>query len=38
VEAVVVRYTGTGRLCAVNTSAFLLCDGSTHPLRARMRP
>ena len=31
VEAVVVRYTRTGRLCAVNTSAFLSCDGSTHP-------
>jgi thioredoxin reductase len=28
VEAVVVRYTRTGRLCAVNTPAFLLCDGS----------
>ncbi len=27
VEAVVVRYTRTGRLCAVNTSAFLSCDG-----------
>jgi thioredoxin reductase len=25
VEAVVVRYTRTGRLCAVNTSAFLSC-------------
>jgi len=29
VEAVVVRYTGTGRLGAVNTSAFLSFDGST---------
>lgn len=29
VEAVVVRYTRTGRLCAVNTPAFLSCDGST---------
>jgi len=36
VEAVVVRYARTGRLCAVNTSAFLSCDGSTHPPRARM--
>ena len=36
VEAVVVRYTRTGRLCAVNTSAFLSDDGSTHPPRARM--
>jgi thioredoxin reductase len=31
VEAVVVRYTRTGRLWAVNTSAFLSCDGSTQP-------
>jgi thioredoxin reductase len=29
VEAVVVRYRRTGRLCAVNTPAFLSCDGST---------
>jgi hypothetical protein len=36
VEAVVVRYTRTGGLCAVNTSAFLSCDGSTHPPRVRM--
>jgi thioredoxin reductase len=36
VEAVVVRYTRTGRLCAVNTSAFLSCDRSTHPPRVRM--
>jgi hypothetical protein len=36
VEAVVVRYTRTGRLCAVNTSAFLSYKGSTHPPRARM--
>lgn len=28
VEAVVVRYARTGRLCAVNTPAFLSCDGS----------
>ena len=27
VEAVVVRYTRTGRLCAVNTSTFLSCHG-----------
>ncbi len=26
VEAVVVRYTRTGRLCAVNASTFLSCD------------
>ena len=36
VEAVVMRYTRTGRLCAVNTSAFLSCDDSTHPPRARI--
>jgi thioredoxin reductase len=35
VEAVVVRDTRTGRLSAVNTAAFLSCDGSTHPPRAR---
>ena len=29
VEAVVVRYRRTGRLCAVNTPAFLSYDGST---------
>ena len=29
VEAVVVRHTRTGRLGAVNTSAFLSCDGLT---------
>ena|SRR5687768_16174830 len=29
VKAVVVRYTRTGRLCAVNTAAFLSCDGSS---------
>jgi thioredoxin reductase len=28
VEAVVVRYMRTGRLCAVNTPAFLSCDPS----------
>lgn len=27
VEAVVIRYVRTGRVCAVNTSAFLSCDG-----------
>lgn len=26
VEAVIVRYTRTGRLCAVNTHAFLSCE------------
>jgi hypothetical protein len=31
VEAVVVRYFRTGRLCAVNTSAFLWCDRSPKP-------
>ena len=36
VEAVVARYTRTGRLCAVNTSAFLSYDGSTRPPRARI--
>ena len=34
VEAVVVRYTRTGRLCAVNTTGFLSYDGSTPPPRA----
>jgi hypothetical protein len=34
VEAVVVRYTRTGRLCAVNKPAFLSCEGSTHPPHA----
>ena len=29
VEAVVIRYARTGRLRAVNTSAFLSCDGQT---------
>jgi hypothetical protein len=33
VEAVVVRYARTGRLCAVNTSAFLSCDGPTKQAR-----
>jgi hypothetical protein len=28
VEAVVIRHARTGRLCAVNASAFLACDGS----------
>ena len=31
VEAVVVRYTRTGRLCAVNASAFLSSDGPQQP-------
>lgn len=30
---VVVRYTRTGRLCAVNKAAFLSCDGSTRRAR-----
>ena len=38
VEAVVVRYRRTGRLCAVNTPAFLSCDGSIQPPRAHRRP
>lgn len=29
VEAVVIRYTRTGRVCAVNASAFLSCNAST---------
>ena len=29
VEVVVIRHARTGRLCAVNASAFLSCDGST---------
>ena len=28
VEAVVIRHAPTGRLCAVNASEFLACDGS----------
>jgi thioredoxin reductase len=36
VEAVVVRYRRTGRLCAVNASAFLSCVGSTQPPRAHI--
>jgi thioredoxin reductase len=36
VEAVVLRYTRTGRLCAVNASAFVSCNRSTHPPRARI--
>ena len=31
VEAVVVRYTRTGRVRGVNTPAFLSCDGSKNP-------
>jgi thioredoxin reductase len=31
VEAVVVRYMRTGRLCAVNAAAFLSCNSSTLP-------
>ena len=34
VEAVILRYVRTGRLCAVNASAFLSCDGSTTSARA----
>ena len=34
VEAVVIRYSRTGHLCAVNASAFVLFDGSTCPAGA----
>lgn len=34
VEAVVIRHARTGRLSAVNASAFLSCDGSTGLKRA----
>jgi hypothetical protein len=34
VEAVVIRYARTGRLCAVNASVFLSCDGSTTPVHS----
>lgn len=34
VEAVVIRYSRTGHLCAVNASVFLSCDGSMCPARA----
>jgi thioredoxin reductase len=37
VEAVVVRYTRTGRLCAVNTPAFLSSDGSGDRCTERRR-
>jgi hypothetical protein len=42
VEAVVIRYARTGRLCAVNTSRFLSCDAA-EPLmielvRGSLRP
>ena len=33
VKAVVVRYRRTRRLCAVNTSAFLSCDGPRAQVR-----
>jgi ribulose 1,5-bisphosphate synthetase/thiazole synthase len=33
VEAVVIRHARTGRLCAVNASAFLSCDASTKSAR-----
>jgi thioredoxin reductase len=36
VEAVVVRYRRTARLCAVNTPAFLSCDGSIQAPRAEI--
>lgn len=38
VEAVVVRDTRTGRLCAVNASAFLSDDGSTKSTPGDGRP
>jgi len=34
VEAVVIRYARTGRLCSVNASAFLSCDGPATSTRA----
>ena len=37
VEAVVIRHSQTGRLDAVNASAFLSCDGSTEPAPAGRR-
>jgi len=37
VEAVVIRHARTGRLCAVNASAFPSCDGSTESARAGRR-
>lgn len=36
VEAVVMRDTRTGRLCAVNTTAFLSCHEPTHRPRERI--
>lgn len=33
VEVVVIRHARMGRLCAVNASAFLACDGSVKILR-----
>ena len=36
VEAVVMRDTRTGRLCAVNTTAFLSCHGPAHLPRERI--
>jgi hypothetical protein len=38
VEGVVVRYPRTGRLCAINTPAFLSCDASTPPPHPRGTP
>jgi hypothetical protein len=38
VEAIVVRYTRTGRVCAVNTSAFLSYDRSDIPRSYRLLP
>lgn len=37
VEAVVIRHMRTGRLCAVNASAFLSCAGSTRSAPGRVR-
>jgi hypothetical protein len=37
VEAVVIRYARTGRLCAVNASTFVSGDGSTMPAHTARR-
>jgi hypothetical protein len=37
VEAVVVRYAPTGRLSAVNASAFVSCDASSQSRRLRSK-
>jgi thioredoxin reductase len=37
VEAVIIRYARTGRLFAVNASAFVSCDGATTSARTERR-